>query len=100
MMLIVFAMHSRAVHRFLTSRVIHHLGKISYSLYLVHGTILFVLVHTLLGRIPMVFLLLLYLATTFLVTEIFYRLIERPTMLLGRRLTTPTELPEMANVAP
>jgi peptidoglycan/LPS O-acetylase OafA/YrhL len=100
MMLIVFAMHSRAVHRFLTSRVIHHLGKISYSLYLVHGTILFVLVHTLLGRIPMVFLLLLYLATTLLVTEIFYRLIERPTMLLGRRLTTPTELPEMANVAP
>jgi peptidoglycan/LPS O-acetylase OafA/YrhL len=86
-MLIVFAMNSRPFHRFLTSRTIHHLGQISYSLYLIHGTILFVLIHTLLGRVPMGILLLTYLTVTLLVTEIFYRLIERPTMLLGRRLT-------------
>ncbi len=88
-MLIVFAMNSRPFHSFLTSRTIHHLGQISYSLYLIHGTILFVLIHTLLGRVPMGILLLIYLSVTLLVTEIFYRLIERPTMLLGRRLTTP-----------
>jgi peptidoglycan/LPS O-acetylase OafA/YrhL len=34
-------------------------------------------------------LLLIYLSVTLFVTEIFYRLIERPTMLLGRRLTAP-----------
>jgi len=88
-MLIVFAMNSRPFHRFLTSRTIHHLGQISYSLYLIHGTILFALIHTLLGRVPMGILLLIYLTVTLFVTEIFYRLIERPTMLLGRRLTAP-----------
>jgi peptidoglycan/LPS O-acetylase OafA/YrhL len=92
-MLIVFAINSRPFHSFLTSRTIHHLGQISYSLYLIHGTILFILIHTLLGRVPMSILLLIYLTATLLVTEIFYRLIERPSMLLGRRLTAPRTTP-------
>ena len=82
-------MNSRPFHRFLINSTIHHLGQISYSLYLIHGTILFVLIHTLLGRVPMGVLLIIYLSVTLLVTEIFYRLIERPFMLLGRRLTAP-----------
>ena len=94
-MLIVFAMNSRPFHRFLTTPAIHHLGQISYSLYLIHGTILFVLIHTLLGHVPMSRLFLIYLFATLLVSEIFYRLVERPTTLLGRRLTTPqTVLPQ------
>jgi peptidoglycan/LPS O-acetylase OafA/YrhL len=93
-MFIVFAMNSRPFFSFLNSRTIHHLGQLSYSLYLIHGTILFVLVHTLLGHVPMSRLLLIYLSATLLVTEIFYRLIERPTMLLGRRLTTPRTTPQ------
>jgi len=88
-MFIVFAMNSRPFHRFLTSRTIHHLGQISYSLYLIHATILFVLIHTLWGRVPIGILLSIYLTATLAVTEIFYRLIERPSMLLGRRLTAP-----------
>jgi peptidoglycan/LPS O-acetylase OafA/YrhL len=87
-MLIVFAMNNRPFHSFLTRRTIHHLGQISYSLYLIHGTILFILIHTFLTRVPMGILLLIYLSVTLVVTEIFYRLIERPAMLLGRRLTT------------
>jgi peptidoglycan/LPS O-acetylase OafA/YrhL len=94
-MFIIFAMNSRPFHRFLTSRTIHHLGQISYSLYLIHATILFVLIHTLWGRVPIGILLSIYLIVTLAVTEIFYRLIERPSMLLGRRLTTPrTALPQ------
>jgi peptidoglycan/LPS O-acetylase OafA/YrhL len=89
--LIVFAMNNRPFHSFLTTPTIHHLGKISYSLYLIHGTTLFILVHTLLGRVSMSRLLLIYLFATLLVSEIFYRLFERPSMLLGRRLTTPQE---------
>jgi peptidoglycan/LPS O-acetylase OafA/YrhL len=88
-LIMIMAMNARPFHAFLTSRVIHHLGEISYSLYLVHGTILFTLIHTLWGRIPMTALLVIYLAATLAVTEIFHRLIERPTMLLGRRLTAP-----------
>lgn len=101
-MLIVFAMASRPFHSFLTHRTIHHLGQISYSLYLIHATILFALIHTLFGHVPMSVLLLIYLTLTFIVTEIFYRLIERPTMLLGRRLTAPrkgTNHPAPAPVA-
>ena len=88
-MFIIFAMNSRPFHSFLTSRTIHHLGQISYSLYLIHATILFTLIHTLWGRVPLGILLAIYLTVTLAVTEIFYRLIERPTMLLGRRLTAP-----------
>jgi peptidoglycan/LPS O-acetylase OafA/YrhL len=36
-------------------------------------------------------LLVLYLTITLVMTEIFYRLIERPTMLLGRRLSAYAE---------
>lgn len=87
--IMILAMNASLFHAFLTSRLIHHLGKISYSLYLIHGTVLFSLIHTLMGHIPMKVLLLIYLAITLAVTEIFYIFIERPTMLLGRRLTTP-----------
>jgi peptidoglycan/LPS O-acetylase OafA/YrhL len=99
-MFLVFALNSRPFFNFLNSRTIHHLGQLSYSLYLVHGTILFVLIHTLLGRVPMSSLLLIYLSATLLVTEIFYRLMERPTMLLGRRLTTPPTTPRQMDSLP
>ncbi|HEX3373232.1 MAG TPA: acyltransferase [Edaphobacter sp.] len=89
--LLVFAMNSRPFHTFLTTRPVHHLGQISYSLYLVHGTTLFVLIHTFLGRVSMSRLLLIYLFATLLIAEIFHRLIEHPAMLLGRRLTTPRQ---------
>jgi peptidoglycan/LPS O-acetylase OafA/YrhL len=92
MMLIVLAMNSRPFHLFLTSPAIHHLGEISYSLYLLHGTVLFTLVHTIYGRVSIVTLLLVYLAITLVVTGIFYRLVERPTMLLGRRLAAPRKI--------
>jgi peptidoglycan/LPS O-acetylase OafA/YrhL len=97
-MLIIFAMNSRPFHSFLTSRTVHYLGERSYSVYLIHGTIIFTLIHTLMGRVRIGILFLIYLAITFIVTEIFYRLIERPSMLLGRRLTTTRKITtEMAS---
>ena len=89
--LLIFAMNSRPFHTFLTTGPVHHLGPISYSLYLVHGTTLFVLIHTLLGRVSIGRLLLIYLFATLLIAEIFHRLIEHPTTLLGRRLTAPRQ---------
>ena len=62
--LIIFAMNSRPFYTLLTTGPIHHLGQISYSLYLVHGTTLFVLIHTLFGRVSMGRLLLIYLFAT------------------------------------
>ncbi len=85
--LIVLAVNCDPLQRFLTSPAIHHLGKISYSLYLMHGTVLFILIHTLFGRVPLPVLFALYLGLTLAATEVFHRLIELPTMHLGRRLT-------------
>jgi peptidoglycan/LPS O-acetylase OafA/YrhL len=94
-MLIVFAINSPPFHKFLNSRTIHYLGERSYSLYLIHGTILFSLIHTLMGRVRLDILFLLYLAITLFVAEIFYRLIEHPAMLFGRRLAaTRKSLPQ------
>jgi peptidoglycan/LPS O-acetylase OafA/YrhL len=45
-------------------------------------------------------LLLIYLSVTLLVTEIFHRLIERPFMLLGRRLTAPRTTPKQPESPP
>ena len=86
---IVLGIHCGPIQRFLTVPIVHHLGKVSYSLYLVHGTVLFLLIHTVFGRIPLAAMFVLYLGMTFAVTEVFYRFVERPTMKLGRRLTTP-----------
>ena len=85
--LIMVAINCGPVQRMLTSRPVHHLGKVSYSLYLVHGTVLFVLIHTLLGRASLWVVFGVYLVATLAVTEVFHRLAEEPTMLLGRRLT-------------
>jgi peptidoglycan/LPS O-acetylase OafA/YrhL len=94
-MLIVFAINSPPFHKFLNSHTIHYLGERSYSLYLIHGTILFSLIHTLMGRVRLDILFLLYLAITLFVAEIFYRLIEHPAMLFGRRLAaTRKSLPQ------
>jgi peptidoglycan/LPS O-acetylase OafA/YrhL len=86
--LIILALHAKPFRLLLSAPSIHHLGTVSYSLYLVHGTVLFGLIHTCLGRIPVLVIFLLYLPITLLATELFYRTVERPTLLLGRKLTS------------
>lgn len=90
-MIMILAMNAHPFHAFLNSRLIHHLGKVSYSLYLVHGTVLFTLISTRVGHMPIGIMLVLYLAITLVITEIFYVLIEHPTMLLGRRISARAE---------
>lgn len=89
--LIVLAINNRLFHTFLNSRATRYLGERSFSLYLVHGTILFILIHRFTGEIRMGLFFAIYLAASLLVAEIFYRLVERPAMLLGRHLTAPAK---------
>lgn len=65
-----------------------HLGKISYSLYLVHGTILFTLIRIFYGRVNFAWLAPVYLLGTYLATEAFYFGVEQRSMQIGRRLAT------------
>lgn len=83
---IVFAITSARLKRILHSRFIVKLGQASYSLYLVHATVLYGLLYLLINT-KFVFLYLpLYLGGTLVVTWIFYQRVEIPSIRLGKIL--------------
>ena len=63
------------------------LGRVSYSLYLIHLIVLLTLVHLFAGRIPMLVILGSVVAISLLAAEAMYRLVELPSIELGRKLT-------------
>ncbi len=85
-LILLFAINIPPFRRLLHHPVILRMGAISYSAYLVHATVLFVLIRLYLGRAYFPWLFPLYIAATYLVSEIFHALIERPSTLLGRKL--------------
>jgi len=85
--LMLFALESRHAKRVLNSAVLSFLGRISYSLYLVHGTVLFALAFMLQGRTSWAIAFAIYLPVTLLLATTFCLLIEEPCMKLGRRLS-------------
>jgi peptidoglycan/LPS O-acetylase OafA/YrhL len=64
-----------------------YLGRISYSLYLVHLPILLALMHRFYGAAPAPVLIAGGIGVTFLVADLSNRFIERPSQMLGRRLS-------------
>jgi peptidoglycan/LPS O-acetylase OafA/YrhL len=62
------------------------LGKISYSLYLVHFVVLFALLYTLQKRVPNLAIVVMSVPMSLLFAALFHRLVEAPSLDLGRRL--------------
>ena len=62
------------------------LGRISYSLYLVHATVLFALVHLFLGRLTRMELLVPYLVGALGLATLFFFLVEAPSIHLSRSI--------------
>jgi peptidoglycan/LPS O-acetylase OafA/YrhL len=62
------------------------LGRTSYSLYLVHVVILFALVRSLGGRVPLPAIVATVPPVAFLVSALFFKFIELPSIALGRQL--------------
>ena len=60
------------------------LGKISYSLYLIHVPILIAATHLLIGTTPMICILIVAFVTAICASEILHRAVERPFIKLGR----------------
>lgn len=83
--IIGLALSSGVFKRVLNHGAITFLGRISYSLYLVHGTVLFVMIYMLHGQLKMMFLPI-YLAGVLSVTTAFYMIFEKPSMILGQKL--------------
>ena len=71
----------------LTAAPVRWLGRVSYSLYLIHMPLWLVVVHQLFERIGIVASSALYLAVVLLCAEAMYRTVEHPSILLGQWAT-------------
>ena len=85
--LILFAIESKTAGTILRHAVPEYLGRISYSLYLIHGTILFALLNVLYGHFSLLSLSAIYSLAALAGAHLFCIAIEEPTMRLGKRLT-------------
>jgi peptidoglycan/LPS O-acetylase OafA/YrhL len=85
--LIVICMNSGTCKRVLLWPPIRFLGKISYSLYLIHFIVLLCCLDLLMGRIPLAAILCLIFVMSIIVSWCSHRWIELPSMNLGRRLS-------------
>jgi peptidoglycan/LPS O-acetylase OafA/YrhL len=83
---IVFARYSRAA-QWLDTPLPEYLGRISYSMYLLHATMLWATLILLYGKVPLLALVLIYAGATFAVSHVFCLGVEEPAMRLGKRLT-------------
>jgi len=73
-------------HLGLRSAPAEYLGRVSYSSYLVHGTVLFTLLNLLYGKIPVLALAFLYGIVTLTVSHVFCVFVEEPSLRAGKRL--------------
>lgn len=84
--LLVASLNSPGASRILKSPIPTFLGKISYSLYLVHATVLFAMVALLKTRINPIAYFLLFLPTAILLSWGFYLAVEKPFTEASRRV--------------
>jgi peptidoglycan/LPS O-acetylase OafA/YrhL len=83
---LIFAERSRA-RKLLDTALPEYLGRISYSMYLLHGTVLFATLILLYGKIPLPWIAVIYCIVTLGVSHLFCALIEEPAMRFGKRIT-------------
>ena len=77
---------SRQATRLLSHRLPAWLGRVSYSLYLVHATVLFSLMHLFFARATRLELLAPYVLVSLLAATAFFFLVEKPCIHLSRTI--------------
>ncbi|MBO9659509.1 MAG: acyltransferase, partial [Chitinophagaceae bacterium] len=82
---------SQKAPRFLENKYLIHLGRISFSLYLIHPVVMGVLGHLIGTALPFPVLILIIIITSLALSVPFFNLIEQPLQLLGRRLSDRLE---------
>jgi len=60
------------------------LGRVSYSLYLIHLVVLLVLVHLFIRRMPLMAILCCTVVLSLLIAELMYRWVEKPSISAGK----------------
>jgi peptidoglycan/LPS O-acetylase OafA/YrhL len=89
--LIVYSLSVKRASAALTSPLPLFLGRISYSLYLLHGTVLFTLAYVTYGRLPQAVILAPYLLITIGFATAMYEAVEVPSINLGHRIAARLE---------
>jgi peptidoglycan/LPS O-acetylase OafA/YrhL len=82
---------SARLKRVLRHSVMEYLGRISYSLYLVHAIVIAAMLRGLYGRMNLMLLTALIFAATFALAHVYCVWVEEPSIALGRRLTQRRE---------
>jgi peptidoglycan/LPS O-acetylase OafA/YrhL len=84
--LLLLATTSGRLRHLLHHRIVMWAGTRSYSIYLLHGTVLFTIIRLVGGRGIPIGYLFAFVPITFLLAEAMYRWVETPSIILGRRL--------------
>lgn len=82
----MFAIHSSFAEKLLTHKVPLFLGKISYSLYLVHPVVLLTLFYALHNQVNTFVLLAMVPVVSIALAALYYRWVELPSMKMGKLL--------------
>jgi peptidoglycan/LPS O-acetylase OafA/YrhL len=88
--LVAGAIHSPGLRGFLSVRPIAWIGRVSYSVYLIHIPVIILLsvyVRRPLGMLEGTLFVVTCLGATYLVAPLLYHLVERPSMELGYRVS-------------
>jgi len=83
---LVSVLFSDGLHSLLNRQWPVLLGRMSYSLYLVHGTVLFTLVHVFFGRTSLPSLFVPYVACSLGLAWLFFISVEKPAIWLSRQI--------------
>jgi peptidoglycan/LPS O-acetylase OafA/YrhL len=87
-LLIIFALYSAPLSRFLSTRTLRFFGTISYSLYLLHGIVLLAALHAFYDVVPLEILLPSCVAVSVLLSFVSSIIVEQPFMSFGKRIAS------------
>ncbi len=88
------------LRHWLHNAALQWMGTRSYSIYLLHATVLFTFIRLRHGIVLPLYMFLPYVAATLVISEIFHRAVEVPALLLGRKLSTPSRTVQELAVHP
>jgi peptidoglycan/LPS O-acetylase OafA/YrhL len=90
--LILFSLSAEQIGRVLMGSAISFLGRVSYSIYLLHGTVLFAFAYIFHGRVSPLVWFVPYVGITLGAAKLFYRFVELPSIRLGKMLASKVGL--------
>lgn len=87
-LLFILVLSSNRIQSMLNKKSLTFLGKISYSLYLIHSLVLLTMIHLLSPHLPLVLILILIPLVSLLIAIPYHYVIEKPSIKLGKHLTS------------